>query len=163
MERLGSAALRWSSSQRSNPAQRSAGIRYVVRINLGCWKRFSFSVSPVHSAAPTASTDLSRSPSVGWPQLRVDAPLQIANPAPNGRIGAEQPAGEKHRVGRPQLFGVILGLLAQAGIRRVLELLVAEQPRFQRAEDARAEPLEILVETPALQLLDLPRARASGV
>ena len=46
-------------------------------------------------------------------QLRVDAPFQIANPTPNGCVGAEQPPREKRRVRHPQLFGVKLGLLAQ--------------------------------------------------
>ena len=90
----------------------------------------------------------------GAAQFGVNALFQLADPAPHGGVGAEQPAGEKHRVGRTQFPGVILRLLAQERIRRVLELLVAEQPRFEHAEDARAEPLKILLEAPALELLD---------
>ena len=50
----------------------------------------------------------------GLTQLRVDALFQIANPTPDGCVGAEQPAREKRRVRYPQLLGVKLGLLAQA-------------------------------------------------
>ena len=48
--------------------------------SLGCWNRSSFNVTPVHSAAPTASTDLHRSrergrPSSAW-MRRSKSPIQ---------------------------------------------------------------------------------------
>ena len=61
-------------------------------------------------------------------------------PKPEGERpeGPQQPAGEKHRVGHSKLSGVIRRLLPQERVRRILEILVAEQTPFERAEDARA-------------------------
>src|ERR1017187_5324553 len=90
----------------------------------------------------------------GSAQLRVDSRFQISNPTPNHCVGAEQLPCEKRRVRRPEVLAVILGLPAQPWVGCTLELLVAEQTSFQRAEDAGAKPLKVLIETPALQVLD---------
>ena len=163
MERLGIAALRRSSSHRSNSGP-ALGRHPIHRSHqLGMLKQ----VQLQRQAGPQRRADRHHGPEPlaqrRSTQLRVDALFQIADPTSNGGVGAEQPPSEKRRVRHPQLLGVKLGFPAQPRIGRVLELLVAEQPRFQRAEDAGAEPLEVLIETPALEVLDLPRATASGV
>ena len=66
IERFGIETLRGISSQSSNALHRLLGIRYPVRINLGCWNRSSFNVSPVHSAARPPSA-LNRSAGAGSP------------------------------------------------------------------------------------------------
>ncbi|MBM3837599.1 MAG: hypothetical protein FJ398_06490 [Verrucomicrobia bacterium] len=53
----------------------------------------------------------------GRAQLRVNAPFQIANPTAHCGVGAKQPAREERRIGPSQLRGVVIGLLAQDGIR----------------------------------------------
>ena len=66
-EKFGLGCFFWNSSHKSNALQLFSGRRYAVRCNFGCWKRSNFNVTPVHSAAPTAMTDLNCCASGGWP------------------------------------------------------------------------------------------------
>ncbi len=85
--------------------------------------------------------------------------LKFRDPRPNDPVGAQEAAGQKDRIGLADFLGVKLRFLAHQRVGRALEFLMSHQPGFDDPEKAGAQPLEILVEAPLLDLLDLGRTQ----
>src|SRR3954463_7120872 len=90
----------------------------------------------------------------GMSEFRMNLPFEPSDLSADQAVGTEQFAGEKNRIGHSQFLGIIFRFPTQHGVGRVLELEISQETGFEHAVNARAEPLKVLFEAPALDFLN---------
>src|SRR3990172_9319919 len=88
-------------------------------------------------------------------QLPVDSLLKVSDLPADLPRGSEQFSRQERRITASQSLGEVLSLLAHDRVVRILPFEIPIQPGLYHPIDGRAQPPEVLVETVALDRLDL--------